>query len=411
MEWRSGDREAAEREARAALEGLIALGLPYRWTGERRFDPVEVSNFVNWASPNLGDPTRSTHNVPSARWLIFETHGVRGPDIAAPNLRALGAGRYRVALRRTFNLAGRNPKKRVRLRLPTPLDDAGLCDLQIEHLLPEHGVFETRSEPGRLEILANIPPEGQITVGMRATFTAYPSPSPGAPEQLCAADVELYTRPVEGVVRVTERIRALADRLAGDETDREKIIACFWAFIMDRLSICAIHHDLLEPTTPLETVLDRGFANCLLGSALAVGLCRARGIPARIVTGYLLHASAPSYHTWFEIWVDGRGWQPFDLLGWSLTDDHRHSNDWRDYYYGQLDHRMVVERPPRLFVGSGDVRLPPRWHMVTYPHGAGTMIEFRSMDSGAFVYREHIVVERLEEPNLAVTPGEFGCSG
>ena len=54
-----------------------------------------------------------------------------------------------------------------------------------------------------------------------------------------------------------------------------------------------------------------------------------------------------------------------------------------------------MERPPRLFSGPGAVRLPASWHWLIYAEGAGTTIEFRTLDSAAFIYRDHIEVERL----------------
>ncbi len=411
-EWRHGDRARAESEALAALNRLIALGLPHRRTaqGQRLFDPVEVSNFLDSAGLNRSDPIWLQNYLPAQRRLIFDTHNLPAGEAPPPSPLTLGDRRYRVTLQRRFNLAGLRPDKRVRLNLPVPREGAELDNLQIEFLPPDHGNFDTRSAPGRLEILADIPPEQEISAGMRATFTARPSPSPGSPAILSAQDAELYTRPIEGLIRVTERIRALADRLAGNEMDPSRTIRRFWDFIMSELYIDAIHHDLLAPTAPLDTALDRAIVNCIVGSALAVGLCRARGIPARIVTGYVLNICAPGYHSWFEVWVAGSGWLSFDLLGWDLTTDHNQPNAWRDYYFGQVEHRMVVERPPRIFVGSSDVRLPARWHILNRLHGAGTMIEFRSMDSGELIYSEHITVEWLDRPDMTITPGAFDAS-
>jgi hypothetical protein len=69
---------------------------------------------------------------------------------------------------------------------------------------------------------------------------------------------------------------------------------------------------------------------------------------------------------------------------------------WRDYFFGQLDHRMVVQRPPRLFNGAGSVRLPSAWHLLIAVEGSGTTIAFHALDTGALVFRDHIKVERLD---------------
>jgi len=105
-----------------------------------------------------------------------------------------------------------------------------------------------------------------------------------------------------------------------------------------------IHYDQLDPVCPADWALKQGWYDCQLGSALLVALCRARQIPARMVSGYVLQVTAPTYHTWLEAWIDGRGWVPFDLASWDLSVCDRDER-WRHYYFGCLDHRMAVQRP------------------------------------------------------------------
>jgi hypothetical protein len=109
----------------------------------------------------------------------------------------------------------------------------------------------------------------------------------------------------------------------------------------------------------------------------------------------MLQPAAPGFHTWFEVWFDEEGWVPFDLLGWSLSMGGRDAG-WRDHYFGALDHRMAVERPPRLFGGPGAARLPRAWRMLASLGERGSEVVFEDVDTGALVYREFIEVERLE---------------
>ena len=86
---------------------------------------------------------------------------------------------------------------------------------------------------------------------------------------------------------------------------------------------------------------------------------------------------------------------PFDLIGWDLAPGGGNGDDdWRDYFFGHLDHRMAVERPPRLFGGTGSVRLPTAWHMLMTQQGPGCTVEFLDVDAGRLVYRENIEVKR-----------------
>ncbi len=136
--------------------------------------------------------------------------------------------------------------------------------------------------------------------------------------------------------------------------------------------------------------MEGGWYDCVTGSALLAALCRARDIPARLVGGYLLHVAAPTQHYWIEGW----GWAPFDLLSWDLSAGGR-DPAWREIYFGRLDHRMVVERRPRLFSGAGSLRLPLASIMLNAPRGEGTAIAHHAIAGGASIYCDWIRVERL----------------
>ena len=167
---------------------------------------------------------------------------------------------------------------------------------------------------------------------------------------------------------------------------------------MDELACGALHYDRIDPADPYGLVLSEGWYDCRLGSAMLAAMCRARGIPARVVHGYMLYPIAPASHTWMEAWIDGAGWTPFDLFTWDLEVQSA-GGAWREHFFGRIDDRLPVERPPRLFAGTGDVRLPSAWQMLTYADDEGTVIEFRDLRTGALVYAESIAVQRLETPH------------
>jgi hypothetical protein len=396
FEIRSGGRLQAEQQVRTALDRFATLGLPYRRSpsGERLFDPVEAVNFVRWAWFQHNERTLTDRCVPTARHLVREAHpngAARGPP-PSPDL--LGPQRYEVLIKRTFNLENRQPGDRLRLRLPLAIEGPAASDLEIAFLLPEGLEVQTVSAPARLDVLIAGSAGKQATIGVRTKFTARPSANASPALPLDPAQAELYTRPSEGLIKLTKRVRALARDLAG-ELSPSMALRQFWNFMLDDLACGAVHYDELDPVQPLDWVLEHRWYDCQLGSAIVAALCRARGIPARLVNGYMLHTAAPAFHTWLEVWIEEKGWVPFDLFSWDLSLGGRDA-DWRNYYFGQLDHRMIVERPPLLFSGTGTVRLPHAWHRLVAPDGPGSAIEFRALESGALIYREYIEVERLD---------------
>src|SRR5581483_1398091 len=181
--------------------------------------------------------------------------------------------------------------------------------------------------------------------------------------RLDPSEAELYSRPSEGLIKVSDRVRSVADALAGADADAATLVWRFWNFLHDEFTFGIVRYDELDPAHPVDWALEHRYFDCQLGAALFCSLCRARGLPARMVGGYLLRMASPSIHTWLEVWIEGVGWVPFDLATWKLSDGGR-DKEWRDYYFGQLDHRLTTQRPPRLFNGLGDVRLPRAWQML-----------------------------------------------
>jgi transglutaminase-like putative cysteine protease len=68
--------------------------------------------------------------------------------------------------------------------------------------------------------------------------------------------------------------------------------------------------------TPAAAALAAGQGVCQDHAHIFIAACRASGVPARYVTGYLLMAGSdpePAHHAWAEAWVEGLGWVGFDV--------------------------------------------------------------------------------------------------
>jgi transglutaminase-like putative cysteine protease len=85
-------------------------------------------------------------------------------------------------------------------------------------------------------------------------------------------------------------------------------------------AICDWIHDNIEyvveslPTTTVSEILARRGGVCRDFAHLGVAFCRALGIPARYVCGYLPDIGIPGpfptmdFHAWFEVWLGERWW-------------------------------------------------------------------------------------------------------
>jgi hypothetical protein len=379
----SGRRAEATHVVLAALEEWIESGLKYRQTpgGERLFDPVEVFNFMKWEGLNGRDNFWSRHCIPTARKLALEFTGSKGP-LSKPLLER----RFSVRLRRRFSFGPSLLRRNVRMRLPLPLASHAQ-DIEVKPIFPEGMGINLAQSNGRLEFKADMKVPGSLLIGADLSFTTNGFPQ-ATPDTLYPEERELFLRPVEGLIRITPRISTLAETFTGADSSLEVAFGA-WDFLLDKLNCGMVHYDQVDPTAPGDWVLDNSWFDCQLGSSLFIALCRARGIPSRLVSGDMLYDVAPGPHYWAEIWQDGMGWLPFDLLSWDLSAGGNDSS-WRTHFAGSMDYRMVTQCFPLDFTGSMTVRFPAAWHLLTAPIEGGMAIRFADL-AGEEIYTDEIV--------------------
>jgi len=361
----------------------LGLGSARAPNGERLFDPVEVLNFLKRACLDGRDDFWARTYVPTGRRLVSDLSDVDparlGPD---------GARRFRVDFTRTFNLRSFPTGKNLRLRMPLPLTGDSLKDLSItpSSAVRRGGQYNVR--PGSMELRMVTCGEPEVDLGATLSFTALPQrPCPAS--VLADPERTLYLNDREGLIVVTERIRALAQSLAGRGAPALEAVRAFWDYINGNLNCGALHYDQIDLAAPCDWVLDSGWFDCRMGSSLFVALCRAHGIPARLIGGHMLHM-IPTNHYWAEAWIDDRGWTPFDFLSWDLSQGGR-DPAWRDHYFGLLDYRLITERLPRDFTGALGVPIPPAWCILQRQRPGGVEISFLSI-TGEPVYIDTIRV-------------------
>jgi hypothetical protein len=394
---RQGRALQAEREAAAMLERWIAMGLAYERgpDGARRFDIAEVLNFARGPARHRGDRGYE-RLVRQARMLLLGFHPAGASPDAPPRPDTLPPERFTVTLLREFTLDPATPRSKLLLRLPMPIEDTTLSDVLFDVIAPPGTDPEVTIAPGRLDVRLSAPAAPTIVVGARWSFISDPARAGRGGERLDDDEHELYTRPAEGIVKVTPRIRALADELAGDEGEPFAIVRRYVDHMVEKWHLSVVHYDELDPAAPTDWVLDTGWFDCQMGCALVVAMCRARGIPARLVSGLQL-TPAPAGHYWFEAWFDERGWTPFDLNVCDLSVRGRDAA-WRDYYVGAIDYRMKTQVLPRTFNLTPSIRFPKAWHVLARLTDDGARSTTYDDASGAVVYDDRVSVQRGDDP-------------
>ena len=363
--------ETAHHEINQALERWIGDGIGFRHDdkGQRLFDPVEVICHLKTAGREGRDNVWEKKFVATLRRFVA--------DLDLP-----GATSTIVSYSRTFSSAHIPPGQALRLRMPLPLTER-YARVDIEPELPPE-VISHRISEGRLEVRTSAIGAPDIRIG--AQFHLERLIAENLPPPI---DSAVYLRPKEGLIVITTEIEALARRLAGTASP-EASIRAFWDYLMDEYIFTPLHYDQIPADTPLEWVMDSGCYDCQMASAFFVALCRARGLPARLVGGHFLYGRSPTNHYWAEVWLENSGWTPFDFLSWDLSkggDD----TQWRDHFYGQVDARLVTECLPNAFIGALGVPVPASWHILRTIQESGVEIELIGTDNVS-VYRDHISI-------------------
>src|ERR1700761_5403894 len=120
----AGLEERAVAHTSSALDRWVALGLDYRMSGqgERLFDPVEVVNFMKWSGRQGLDDFWVNHFVATSRQFFSEWNNAGSAEALHPDRN--DPARFKVELRRTFDLSGIEAGQKLRLRLPLPLSQS-----------------------------------------------------------------------------------------------------------------------------------------------------------------------------------------------------------------------------------------------------------------------------------------------
>ncbi len=380
------DSSSAADACRLALESWVQRGLGFRRTanGERLFDPFEVSNFLKRAGLDGRDDFWAERYVRTGRRLVT--------DLADKGRAALSNGGelpFRIEFKRSFPLRQVVAGSRLRLRMSLPLEGDYLRNLEVTPFAEAFHETQMDVGRGRLEVRMTASGENEASIGASLSFSALPQePHPG--QSMEEPDRALYLRQREGLIVVSERISALARSLVGDDRPSLEAVRAYWDYINRELICGFVHYDQIDAASPCDWVLDSGWFDCQLGAALLISLCRARGIPARLVGGHVLFRLAPTRHYWAEVWIEHQGWTPFDFLSWDLSRGSR-DPEWRDHFFGRIDYRMTTERMPREFTGAIGVPIPEVWSLLQVEKSGG--LETCFMDaSGLPVYTDTIRV-------------------
>ena len=387
-DMRRGRESEARLSASRALEREVRRGLAFERgaSGERLFDPAETLNGLIRAGVNGEDEFWETQAVATCRQMVRDFHHL-GPGDRVPSPAELQPRGFRVRMERDFDLTAFEAGAPVRLRMPAPLADSALTRLELQPTALEDARIS--SLPGHIGWQFAAGAERRITLAFDASFEACAARGGGEP--LTPRELDLYTRPAEGFIQVDDTIREVAALREADASDPARMLELIFGLVSRAVHFGLVQYGDLGKSDASARAWAGGWADCQQGAALFCALCRARGIPARVVGGHFLFGARCSPHFWAEAWVEGRGWLPYDFMESTLTADGR-DPAWRGMFQGALDYRMKSQVFPLVFTGTGSTRLPRWWHMLMRAVPDGVEVTFENALDGALIYRDRLFV-------------------
>lgn len=324
------------------------------------------------------------------------------------NLRALEQGPHHVTftLRREWHLLPQDSPRSLVLRLPLPLEARERpADLSVRLLQSAGALLSQTRADGRVELrlapeAARAPVIAEVTFSCVAGDTAQAlddaAPLASVNEWIEEPD-RLWLAEKEGRIARSARLDAVAAELTreceavahtrGSSATTIDFARAAWARIFARFVFGDLHHAALGSAAPLEVLWDAPVVDCTLGASLLIALCRARGIPARLVSGYLLTPGLPSRHSWAEVLIAPDRWAPMDVNCWDPA-----GGDPLDPYgatfFGRVDARLTCEIAPRQFTGWGSARAPAAWVKLLEMQEGGLTQTIRDAHTHAVATRE-----------------------
>ena len=199
-----------------------------------------------------------------------------------------------------------------------------------------------------------------IVITRHFRFKAYETAFRIDPENIGEYDkddplYQYYTRTQE-FMELTPEVTSLAEKIVGEEKNPWNKARAIYSWCVDNISY------KYPPNRGIRFSLPRRSGDCGCYGFIFVSLCRAVGIPARMVNGHWACKAKMNYHVWAEFYLPHFGWIPADPTDGRIARESpgklAGSGD-PFYYFGNLDSGRFISSK-----GTSIQLYPsPPWHL------------------------------------------------
>jgi transglutaminase-like putative cysteine protease len=352
------------------------------WVNEGRFDSREIDGELRFMSSSVSNlffryPQLNPRRIPRKdRAALDKAHyeavaTIKKAALAEKKPYVLPK-RFRATLTVTAKPTAAPADEIIRAWLPIPRDYPFQTGFQlVESSSPPKQVSPADS-PIRCVYLEQPARKDQPTefkISYEYTKSGvYFAPDP-ARIQSCPDDAALkpFIKEAPQIV-FTPELRALAQRIAGDETNACIKAKKFYDWIAENIQYSyAIEYSTIRNIS--DYCRSRGYGDCGQEALLFMALCRLNGIPARWQSGWDTFPNSTTIHDWCEIYLAPYGWMPVDpymgiyAMRYATTLKDEQRREIRDFFFGGQDwYRMAANSdhnqpltPPKNSMRSDDV--------------------------------------------------------
>lgn len=212
-------------------------------------------------------------------------------------------------LKYDFSVPGETERIEFRLVVPQTIESRQNI-LSVSYSPGPSRVFEANGNRYAEFVFANPGRHANVVMTVKAELLKYDLLTARLNRRTAYAQRE----PLEGFLR-SERyiekdhpeIQQIAEDIEG-ETEID-IVKNIYDYVLDTMEYTALSRTELGAVKAAQS----GKGDCTEYSDLFVALCRAKGIPARVASGYTVgFGSTSTRHNWVEVYLSEFGWVPFD---------------------------------------------------------------------------------------------------
>jgi transglutaminase-like putative cysteine protease len=257
----------------------------------------------------------------------------------------------------------------VRCWLPYPREDnRRQTDVRLLSVSDSNYVIAPSQYPHRtLYMEKTARADEPLTFALEFSYRHAPEWFNLANRTICPYDMEselfqTYTAERPPHIVFTDSIRAVSQRIVGDETDPYRKVKKIWEWIDVTFPWAGAREYSTIANIP-QYVLENGHGDCGQVTLLFMTLARYNGIPTRWQSGFMMHPGSKNLHDWSEFYIEGIGWIPMDE-SFGLSNFATGGNDDVKYFYSNgIDaYRWIVNSdfsqplfPNKIFLRSDDV--------------------------------------------------------